>query len=270
MSLREINFSFDGKHCLRDFGCLYVAKKTRPVSPASSFQTYKVAGQSGTASFGDKRTHEVMRHTGTLYLMETTPTQAAAQEIYRRIGAWLKVGRRPLIWDYEPDRYLLAEVPAGVTFDESGWIDGGLAIEFQCQPFAYSLRPDGVRGQLTGSGTLALSLPLYTGEPAPVCCELENTGTAPIHSVTVEVGDKTVALSKGMQLLAGQTLTIDMEPPIGAAITTADGATNALPYAERFDYLVASGPVTGTVAVTFGSGDDQAANVRLFARGRWI
>lgn len=58
LPVREINFSFDGKHCLRDFGCLYVAKKTRPISPASSFQTYKVAGQSGTASFGDKRIHE--------------------------------------------------------------------------------------------------------------------------------------------------------------------------------------------------------------------
>ncbi len=265
MSLREINFSFDGKHCLRDFGCIYVAKSGRPVSPASSFETLKIAGQSGTLTFGDDRTHELMRHSGMLYLMETPPTQAAAQRIYRRITAWLKAGRRPLIWDYEPDKYLLAEVPAGVHFDEAGWIDGGLAIELLCQPYAYAMRPSEARATLGSSGTATIPLPLYTGEPAPVCCELTNSGTAAITSVTITIGGKKASLAAGLQLLPGQTLAIDMEPPIGAHIGEAD----ALPYVTRFEHLVAAGTTTAIITATYGSGTKKA-DVRLTARGRWI
>jgi phage-related protein len=160
VSLREINFSFDGKHCLRDFGCIYVAKKGRSVSPASSFRTFEIAGHSGTVTFGDDRTHELLRHAGTLYLLDTPPTLTAAQRIYRRVSAWLKARRRPLIWDYEPDKYLLCEVEAGVTFEDAGWIDGGLDITLQCQPFAYALQLDEARVALGSDGSASMAVPL--------------------------------------------------------------------------------------------------------------
>ena len=34
MRLNEINFSFAGLHCLRDFGAIYVEKSGHPVTPA--------------------------------------------------------------------------------------------------------------------------------------------------------------------------------------------------------------------------------------------
>ena len=35
MNLNEINFSFGGLHCLRDFGCIYVENKGHTIAPKS-------------------------------------------------------------------------------------------------------------------------------------------------------------------------------------------------------------------------------------------
>lgn len=49
MNLNEINFSFGGKHCLRDFGCFYVEKSGHPAYPAAQLNTYAIAGRSGAS-----------------------------------------------------------------------------------------------------------------------------------------------------------------------------------------------------------------------------
>lgn len=271
MSLKEINFSFAGKHCLSDFGCIYVAAKSRPVSPKTVFAEYAISGMSGTASYGDTRIADVMTHSGTLYIMRDMPSFAAAQELYRDIGAWLKQGRRQLVFDYEPMRFLMATCEAQTTFDESGWIDGGLAISFVCQPYAYDRLLTAVSADIGAGGSSAAQLFVSTGQPAPLCWEITNTGTAPIRSVTLKAAGKTIVFGGGMYLLAGQTLAITIEPPIGAEIRGVDGSmVSALPYATQFDHMTAIGMVNATMAVTYGTGTTKAAHVRLSARGRWI
>ena len=52
MRLNEINFSFDGLHCLRDFGCFYVEKSGHPAAPAKTPNEYEIAGLSGTGMVG--------------------------------------------------------------------------------------------------------------------------------------------------------------------------------------------------------------------------
>jgi len=260
----ECNFAFDGKHCLRDFDCVYIYAKSRPVSPESVFSAFEIGGGDGDVLFGDRRVHQVMTHKGSLYLMHTPPTEAEALRIYREIAAWLKVGRRRLIWDYEPDRYLLAEVEDGITFSQSSWPDGGISIGFRCQPFAYNLWPDIASGTLTAGADTVLALPLRTGEPAPVSLTLKNTGEADLTGVTVTVGSRQVVLA-GMAVAAGETLEINMEAPIGAMV----GDDSALPYATRFDHLVAERACSVTVAGTFDTGTAQAA-VTARATGRWI
>lgn len=264
MSVIECNFTFDGRHCLRDFDCFYIFNKSRPVSPDSNFRTFEISGADGDLMYGDVRTHEVVTHKGTLYLMHTPGSDAAAMRIYRQIGAWLKAGRRRLTWDFEPDKYLLAEIAAGTDYTESGWPDGGLEIAMRCQPMAYDLQEAVVSLAIADTAAHALALPLYTGEPAPVCCDITNTGTAAITGITVVVGSKQAVFS-GLALAAGQTLLINMEAPIGATI----GAGSALDKATRFDYLTASGPATATVTLVFGSGTKQAIT-KVHARGRWI
>jgi len=265
LSVVECNFTFDGRHCLRDFDCFYIFNKSRPVSPDSIFRTFEISGADGDLIYGDDRTHEVVKHKGTLYLMHTPGSDAAAMRIYRQIGAWLKAGRRRLTWDFEPDKYLLAEISAGTDYTESGWPDGGLDIEIRCQPKAYDLQEAVVSATITDAAAHALALPLYTGEPAPVCCDITNTGTAAITEATVAVGDRQAIFNKEFMLAAGETLRINMEAPIDATI----GDASALDKTTRFDYLTASGPATVTVALTFGSGSGQAT-AKAHARGRWI
>ncbi len=264
MAAVECNFTFDGRHCLRDFDCFYIFGKSRPVSPDSQYRTFAISGADGDLIYGDNHTHEVVTHKGTLYLMHTPGSDAAAMRIYRQIGAWLKAGRRRLTWDYEPDKYLLAEIAAGTDYTESGWPDGGLEIEIRCQPVAYDLQEAAASAAVADNTAHTLALPLYTGEPAPVCCDITNTGMATITGVTVAVGGKQTVFS-GLALATGETLLVNMEAPIGATI----GAASALPKATRFDYLTASGPATVTVTLAFGSGTKQAT-VKAHARGRWI
>ena len=106
-----------------------------------------------------------------------------------------------------------------------------------------------------------MTLNVSTGQKAPLNLQVKNTGAAPITGVQIGSG---VVLS-GMSLANGQTLTVDMEPPIGAVI----GSTNALPYATAFaPILLNSGSNAITVTLTYGSGT-KGAQITASARGRW-
>ncbi|MEG1358382.1 MAG: hypothetical protein RSE23_01835 [Clostridia bacterium] len=266
MSVAECNFSFNGRHCLRDFGCFYIMEKNRPLSPETAFQTFEVSGNSGNLIYGDQRTFRTMEHKGMLYPMVTPASYADGMRLYRQISAWLRAGRRRLIWDFEPDRYLLAEVEDGIEYTESRWPDGGLTLTMRCQPYAYDVREASASATITTGQSSVIELPLYTGEPAPVCVDIVNTGTAAITSASVAVGPKCVMLAGGLALANGQKLKIDMEPPIGASI----GDDSALPYATRFDYLEAGRSANVTVTLTFAASGTKSATARAHARGRWI
>ena len=79
MKLNEINFSFGGLHCLRDFGAIYAEKSGHIISPAISRNEYEIAGTPGSILMpGDLP--ETLPFSGTLYFLDDPPTQAAAQE----------------------------------------------------------------------------------------------------------------------------------------------------------------------------------------------
>ena len=48
MNLNEINFSFGGLHCLRDFGCIYVENKGHVITPKIRRNEYDISGTPGT------------------------------------------------------------------------------------------------------------------------------------------------------------------------------------------------------------------------------
>ena len=76
MRLNEINFSFDGLHCLRDFGCFYVEKSGHPAAPAKTPNEYEIAGLSGTVRM-EGQTYDPLKFAGSLYFTTDPPTQAA-------------------------------------------------------------------------------------------------------------------------------------------------------------------------------------------------
>ena len=133
MNLNEINFSFGGLHCLRDFGCIYVENKGHAITPKIRRNEYDISGTPGTILMpGDLP--ETLEFDGTLFFVRDPPSQAAAQQQLRRIAAWLTNGRQRLIFDYEPLRYYMASVDDELNWGFSDWIDGGMDVTFTAQP----------------------------------------------------------------------------------------------------------------------------------------
>lgn len=265
MSAKEVNFTFNDLHCLRDFGCVFILSSGgRTVSPATQRNAYEIAGVSGSILLGEKATHAPYTLAGQLVPMVTPKSEAAAQQIARRVSAWLLSGRGVLIWDYEPFQSHIAEVTAATEWNTKVWMDGGLAFTFTVQPYTYDLAPTISRKELSaGVGTLAV--PVSTVLPCPVSVSLTNKGSAAITAVKVSAPNgNTVGLGKGMKLLPGETLDINMEPPIGATISGGSATVNALRYALRFDPLELSGP--GSLTIT----TDGKAAVVATARGLFL
>lgn len=259
MLLRETGFSFNGIHSRNDMGLLYAEKDGHTIIPKIKRNSYEIAGVSGTVLL-DGEQWETISFEGTLYPAAERATQAEAQQLLRKVAAWLTAGRCRLIFDYEPGKYYLAELSAASKWSLENWFGGELPIKFDAQPFAYNLTENTATASTTGTA-LSLLLNVSTGQPAPLMLQVKNTGSAPITGA--QIGNA-VKLA-GMNLTNGQTLTISMEPPIGALI----GSTNALPYATTFaPILLQNGSNAITVQLTYGSGT-KSAQVTASARGRW-
>lgn len=263
MRLNEINFSFGGKHCLTDFGCIYVEKSGHTVSPDATANTYEISGLSGTVRM-DGTVYDTIEFSGNLFFVKDPATQAEAQERIRAISKWLNGGRQRLVFDYEPNRYYLAEVTTAGKWSYSDWFEGGLSVKFTAQPFVYNADVNSATATLSGDAA-ELALVADTGENAPLVISVENTGVAALTAFTASCRGKRVAM-EGMNMAAGGVLQISMEPPIGAE--DGDGSS-MMQYATQFDYMTAAdGANTVTCQATFdGAG---TAVVTVSARGRYI
>lgn len=259
----ESGFSFAGKHCMRDFNCLYVEGNSgRIITPRLNANEYKIGGVSGSVRFPGE-TYETHLLKGALFPMISPLSEAEAQIAARALTNWLFSGQQRLIFDYETDKYLLAEVQADATWSAQQWLDGGLAIQFLAQPFAYAIAESAASASIGASGSVPISV--NTGMAAPLNATITNTGTAALTGVTLTLKSK-AAVFTGLNIASGAALAITMDAPIGAKV----GSVNALPYASRFDYMeLAKGSNTVGVALTYASSGTKTATVRFSARGRW-
>ena len=240
-------------------GLLYAEKDGHTIIPKINRNTYEIAGVSGTVLM-DGETLDTIPFEGTLYPAIERASQAEAQQMLRNVAAWLTAGRCRLIFDYEPGRYYLAELSAASKWSLKNWFGGELPIRFDAQPFAYNVSENSATANTTGT-TATVTLNVSTGQKAPLKLQVKNTGASPITGV--QIGSAVILA--GMNLTNGQTLTINMEPPIGAQI----GNTNALPYATAFaPILLANGANNINVQLTYGSGT-KGAQITASARGRW-
>lgn len=270
MLLRETGFTFNGKHSRRDMGLLYAEKDGHTIIPQIKRNSYEIAGVSGTVLMEGEQ-WGIIPIEGTLYPAIERGTQGEAQDLLRRVAVWLTAGRCRMIFDYEPNVFYLAELSAASKWSLKNWFGGELPVKFDAQPFAYNVTENTATVNTTGP-TAAIGLNVNTGQPAPLALDVKNTGTAPITGVQIAVNGRGVGVRMaGMNLQSGQTLTISMEPPIGAQIGNDGGGTaaNALPYAASFAPLfMHSGGNSITVALTYGSGG-KGAQLTARARGRW-
>ncbi len=260
-------FRFDGKHSMDDFGVIAIKESKRILAAPGEVRSYSVGGMQDTLAFGDQQTLREYNAVVRLYAASDLGSETAATELWRRIIAWLSVGRRMLIWDSEVDKYVMAEATE-FSGDPSGWIEEGLKVTFRVQPERRSVSPTLASCDIADNAAQALTLYVNGMLPAPLVARVANVGTANITDCMLEADGRSVLLS-GMNLPPGDTLMISMEMPAGAAIRHADGTKDdALPYAVRFDYLTGLGAVQAKVQLTFASGAGNAY-VEITARGVW-
>lgn len=262
MLIRESGFTFGGKHCYLDYGCLYAEKDGHPLTAQVKRNEYAISGQSGTVLLpGDHR--ETLTFEGKLYPAAEAPTQMEAQARLREIARWLGSGRQRLIFDYEPQVYYMAQVDEETRWSLERWFGGELVVKFIAQPNAYNVTASSASTLGTETWT-SLQMQVDTVLPAPVNLTLANEGSAPVTGVTL-VADQVAKVSiNGITMIRGGVLIIRMEPPMGAELN----GQSALPYAAKFDPLLLPGGWRQVmVGLTWGSGE-RSVRIDAMARGR--
>lgn len=260
MLYKETGFTLGGLHSRDDMGLIYVEKEGHIVIPEIKRNTYSIAGVSGQVLFPGE-TWLPFNLEGTLYPAKEPKTQAEAQRLIRRVTAWLTAGRVPLIFDYEPEVFYLVELSAATKWSLRNWFGGELQVRWTAQPYAYAVTPDTATAETTGT-SCTLQLRVRTRHPAPLNLIIDNIGQAAITRVEV---DSAVSL-QGLDMWAGQVMTITMEPPIGVEIE----GDSALSHAAAFDpILLDAGDHTVTVRLTYDGNGSTQARVTASVRGRW-
>lgn len=258
-------FSFDGRHCLSDFGLICVKDEERTLTAPAEVVAYTIGGIQGTKAFGEHRIMQAYPMTVTLYADREMGSETDLTQLWRRAIAWLTSGRKQLIWDSEPDVYAMAEATE-ITGSVKDWIEEGMQVTWLIQPELHSIRPDRLSMNVQDNGWHDGILRINTCDPAPVSVCVAPEGSARLSSINVSVDGKQVLLT-GLEAVAGDAVRIEMQTPIGAEIIHADGSKeNALPHALVFDRLTGDGSTA--VAVMLG-GQSPAAQVTFEAWGVW-
>ena len=267
MLLKETGFTFNGEHSYNNYGLIYSEKDAgHAIIPQIRRNEYQIAGQSGSVLFAGEE-YQVMSFSGTLYPHEEYETQADAQQLIRRVQAWLTAGRCPLIFDYEPTRYYMAQLSKQSAWSLKNWFGGEIGITFEAQPFAYDVMESEWTG--TGSTSITLSPGMVTLQPAPAVIEITNTDAAQLTGVTVSLDSVQKIVFSGLTVAENGILRISSETPIGATVTASGSTQDVMAKCTKFSPITLSAGVhTVAIALTYGTGN-KAASVKLKARGRY-
>lgn len=263
---KDLGFIFNGKHTFRDFGLIFIPDAAPLAGGASQRNEYEVSGSESSVIFeGDRR--KPFKLSGALYLLNDLPGVSAAGELFRRVSAWLKVGRRELILDYDPDVYYLAQVDDGLTFTDKTWMEGGIPVSFTCQPAARDRAICTTRGSINElSGTdVDFTLIMRGEKPADISVTVTNLSTYPITGLTVSLNGKQWVLD-GVSVGEDWTAHIVTEPPVDAFKQSGDTVTSLLSGITKAEKLQAV-PGANTVTLNIVSGGSRAqADVEILAR----
>lgn len=194
------NFTFAGKHCLNDMGCLFV-KDAEPAIPAVKPHVYEISGMNGTLRYNTGT--PVLKETsmsGTLYFVkDTTDGRMTEEEITQKrhdVAAWLiNAERAALIMDSDISREYQAEICAEALLNRKDWANGYLKVKFTVQPVSKSVDASSKLQQMQLAAGEAYTLDLNDltangiGYQTPLVLSIYVLGENTIDQLTVAYND---------------------------------------------------------------------------------
>jgi len=277
------NFTFAGRHCLNDVGCVFVMDSFDAI-PAPKLNKYEISGISGTLRYdtGEGTLFEERNLSGTLYFVKSTDNGLMTeQEITNKllsVSSWLvNSGRASLVLDSDTTRSYQAEIADAQTFSRKDWENGNVKLKFVLQPFSSAVTAKTATSTLSLSANNATDLNLATavteaggiGRVTPLTLTITNTGSSSISDLKVQYYNeldviKTMRLhGNSFALARNETIAIN-----GLSGTITKGATDGVGWLESGDFPVLS--VNGTKKIKFISSTTTTVNVTVSFNARWI
>lgn len=275
------NFTFAGKHCLNDMGCVFVMDSMDAV-PNAKVNKYEIAGQSGTLRYdsGEGILYEEKSMSGTLYFVkQSSDGLMSEEEITKKlhsVAAWLgNSGRAQLILDSDVSRYYEAEVDGNQSLSRKDWENGSIKLKMTLQPFATDVTGSASAENLVlSAGTakeinLSSLLPNGIGYATPLTVSVTNKSATAITDLRIQYYDEKNALktmrlySNGFSLSNGQAVTVD-----SLSGTIAKGAEEGIKWLKSGDFPMLS--VNGEKKIKILSGTAATVAVAVSFRARWL
>lgn len=275
------NFTFAGKHCLMDMGCMFVLDKRMGV-PSVSASKYDVLGFPGTLRYDQ---HDILLSeqtvSGKLYFVSRAQdgailTDGEIEERLHAVSSWLILaGRAPLVFDSDVTRQYMAELETAADFAHADWENGRLDLKLTLQPYSQDTQAQSLTAALdlgaNAAQTVDLSalFPRGVGYVTPLIVEITNTGSSAINALEIGYTDR-LGVSRtarleggGFSLAAGQTVTVNGED---ASVTRA-GQSAILGFTGDFPSV---SPAPGKQEISVKSSAAASVSVTVTARARWL
>lgn len=275
------NFTFAGKHCLNDMGCVFVMDSMDAVPPAK-VNKYEIAGQSGTLRYdsGEGILYEEKSLSGTLYFVKQSGDGLMSEEEITKklhsVAAWLgNSGRAKLILDSDVSRYYEAEVDNSQSLSRKDWENGSIKLKMTLQPFASDVTAKSKSESLVLSAgaakeiSLASLVPDGVGYSTPLIVSVKNNSATTITDLSIQYYDekntlKTMRLySNGFAVSTGQTVEVDS---LSGSIV--NGATDGVKWLKSGDFPVLS--ANGEKSIKILSGTAATVDVTVSFNARWL
>ena len=273
MLLRETGFAFNGIHSYGQMGFYYSESGAAHTAwPQVTRSEYEIAGRSGTVLMPGEQL-KTLTFSGALYPRQEPKSQADAQRMIRRAQEWLLAGRCPLVFDYEPEVYYLAQLSRAAQWSLKNWFGGELSISFDAQPYAYAAAETKATAATTGT-SVRLSLRMATLWPAPINLKITNTGTdMPITDVSVRLNDEEmITLSGYTSFTRLVKMYLNSDTPAGCELENSVGKWSGMMRATKFQPMMAAqgeNRIDVTLTYSATATGTPGASIEAAARGRW-
>lgn len=273
------NFTFAGKHCLNDLGCMFVLDK-RPGTPSVVISKYDVLGHVGSLRYDQADVVlEEQPMSGKLYFVNRVEdgeilTDAEIEQRLHDVASWLVLaGRAPLIFDSDTTRAYLAELEDSATFARTDWENGRIELKLTLQPYSQDVEGTSITKTLSLSANTAQNIdlsgmfPRGVGFITPLVIEITNTGSTSVNTLTIGYKDRlgssrqAVLGAASFALTSGQMVRVDGED---VSVTKA-GQNAILSFTGDFPSVS-----PGALSISIKSSATTSVSVKVSAKARWL